>query len=180
MLRVLSQHIIEPVSLEAVKEHLRISFSDEDNFLTSLITKVREYVEIYLNQSLAVKQYELILDDLPEDGFNLPFTPIISIDTMQYGFDEEEERIDIGYRYSSSSNRLFFDSSVIRISEPLDAFRCVFTAGMNKIPKRIEQAILMMIGYWYENREEVLINVNFVRLPYGAKMLLDLERGVMI
>ena len=179
MIKVLSENIIEPINVDKVKEHLRISTSDEDNYIKDLISKARDAVEIYLNTSLAIKKYEVILDQLPEDGFGLPFTPVISIEKVQYDFDEDENRVNIGYKYSYSSNRMFFNG-VERNDDNMDAFRCVFIAGMNKIPKRIEQALLMLIGHWYENREEVLINVNFVRLPYGAKMLLDQERGVKI
>ena len=177
LLRTLSENLIEPVSVTEAKEHLRISFSEDDNYLGSLISKVREFVELYLNTSLVNRQLEIIMDDIPDDGFQLPFPPVVSIDAMQYGFDEDDERIDIGYKYSHSSNKIYFNNGITKLDTPIDAFRCVFTVGSNETPKRIKQAILMLIGHWYENREEVLTNVNFIRLPYGAKMLLDQERG---
>lgn len=40
-----------------------------------------------------------------------------------------------------------------------------FTAGYNDVPKAITQAILLMVGAWYENREETVIGVSTTSLP---------------
>lgn len=50
----------------------------------------------------------------------------------------------------------------------LDEFAAVsvtFTAGYATVPKPIIQAILLMVGAWYENREETVIGVSVASMP---------------
>ena len=45
------------------------------------------------------------------------------------------------------------------------AISITYTAGEEEVPVPIKQAILLMVGAWYENREETVIGVSVSSLP---------------
>jgi uncharacterized phiE125 gp8 family phage protein len=58
-----SGDITEPLSATTVKEYLKVDFTDEDTFITSLITGVRELIEEYTGRALVVKTIEYFEKD---------------------------------------------------------------------------------------------------------------------
>lgn len=56
--------IIEPIDLAQVKEHLRVSHNLDDEYITTLITTARQYVENY--------QGHLIAERIPDEGEEAP------------------------------------------------------------------------------------------------------------
>lgn len=57
--------VIEPVTLEEAKAHLRVEFDDDDTYITALISAAREYVESFQNRYIAERQYEEGEEELP-------------------------------------------------------------------------------------------------------------------
>lgn len=55
----------EPVSLQEVKDYLRIDHVDEDALLGALIVTAREVCEAYLNRSLITQTWTMFLDGFP-------------------------------------------------------------------------------------------------------------------
>jgi uncharacterized phiE125 gp8 family phage protein len=62
-----------------------------------------------------------------------------------------------------------------------DAVRVRFTAGyeptdasppVSMVPLAVRQAMLLMVGHWYENRSEVVVGTSAVPLPLGVAELL--------
>lgn len=50
--------IIEPVTLEQAKTHLRVEHDDEDDYILSLISAAREYAENFTGRLLAERVYD--------------------------------------------------------------------------------------------------------------------------
>jgi hypothetical protein len=63
--------------------------------------------------------------------------------------------------------------SVVR--EP-ESVRIKFTAGYATVPPGIKHAILLMIGHWYEHREDVSES-NLVEVPLASQSLLMPHRN---
>jgi uncharacterized phiE125 gp8 family phage protein len=59
---------LEPVTLAEIKEHARIDGSDEDAYLTLLITAARELVERWTGRCIITQTWKLTLDDWPAGG----------------------------------------------------------------------------------------------------------------
>jgi uncharacterized phiE125 gp8 family phage protein len=45
------------------------------------------------------------------------------------------------------------------------------------VPQTIRQAMLLLIGHWYENREEALTGTISRSIEFGVKALLGVERA---
>ncbi|MFN8493838.1 MAG: head-tail connector protein [Caldilineaceae bacterium] len=68
------------------------------------------------------------------------------------------------------------------VLQPGPAIRVRFTCGYgaaSAVPQIYKQALLLLVGHFYENREEVVVsgNVNMVQLPMAVESLLALDRG---
>ena len=53
-----------------------------------------------------------------------------------------------------------------------------FTAGFEQAPKPLVQAVLMLVAYWFANREAVVTGMIATELPMGLPMLCDQLRDV--
>lgn len=83
----------EPLSPADVKQHLRITASDEDTLIAGYITAAREWIEIFTNRTLVKSTWQYKADgfacgyriDDPYDcGLRLPRAPLISVSSIAY------------------------------------------------------------------------------------------------
>lgn len=73
----------EPVSVNQVKDHLRIETNDDDNEIASLINEARNYVERITGRALITQTWTMNLDSLPECIY-VPHAPLQSVTSIQY------------------------------------------------------------------------------------------------
>lgn len=76
--------INEPVSLDDAKEHLRVSHSDEDNYILSLTTVARKMVERELDETLHSATYDYYLYGFPSGNIELPKPPLMGVTHVKY------------------------------------------------------------------------------------------------
>jgi hypothetical protein len=67
--RDLSKPAIEPVTLTQAKQHLRVDFPDDDEYITSLIVGARRHVEKLTNRAIFNRKMILTLDYFPWPGW---------------------------------------------------------------------------------------------------------------
>lgn len=49
-------------------------------------------------------------------------------------------------------------------------------AEMEEVPADLRQAVLMLVGHWYENREATIVGVNAEAIPFGVQEIIDAHR----
>jgi len=59
---------LEPITIPEAKQHLRITFTNEDTFIGDLITSARYHLENRLRQSFITQSWTLYLDSFPSAG----------------------------------------------------------------------------------------------------------------
>jgi len=74
----------EPVTLEEMKEALRVDHTDDDSLIIGLMRAARMWAEAYLNKRIASQVVELSYDRFPSSEIYLGVWPIISIDSVKY------------------------------------------------------------------------------------------------
>lgn len=185
---VITPPSVEPVTLTEAKAHLRVDFTTDDTYITSLITAAREQCEMIARRALITQTLELRLEAWPTGtSVSLPRSPVQSITSIAYTDDTGAAGT------MSSADYLLYaqpDPAVITLKPnkswptvslmpgPSIAIRYVAGYGLAAaVPLRYKQACLLLIAHWYENREPVLVGTIYQALPNAVDALLLIDRG---
>lgn len=191
-LRLISGPAQEPILLSEAKAHLRVDGTDDDALIMALIVAAREVAERIRNEALITQTWNYILDAWPEgDELVVPKPPLQSVSSITYKDEDGEEATFSSDNYivdtDSVPGRVVLASGATWPSEslyPAGAITVQFTAGYGDepgdVPQHVRQAMLLMIGHWYENRETTVADRyrNIQELPMGAEALLWMDRGM--
>lgn len=172
----------EPVSLEEAKLHLRVDISDDDALIGGLIQAARERAEDILRRALITQTWELTLDRFPSGNeLELPFPPLQSVASIKYtdSDGDEAEFSSDDYIVDTAEEPgkviLAYGSNWPSVTlYPTGAVKVRFVAGYGEataVPQTFKQAILLMAGEWYENRENA-VQQRMAEIPLAAKNLL--------
>lgn len=179
----------EPVTTAEAKSHLRIDGIDEDDVIEGFIVAAREDCEDFQNRAFITQTWELTLDCWPRFPLKLPKAPLISVSSIKYfdtenvettldasnyfvDIDSEPGRVDLGYN-------ICLPTTVLR---PINAVKIQYVCGygaVDDVPKAVKQAILLMVGHFYENREATS-DKKMEELPMAVCSLLWKNRIVPI
>ena len=171
---------VTPVSLVEAKAHLRVDTSDDDALISRMIEAVTEHLDGYeslLGQALITQTWRQSFPRFPPSGqtLGLELRPVQSIASISY-FDAA----NASQTLAASVYTLLEDEAGPFVtlqagqSWPApypreDAVTVTYAAGHGNagsdVPAGIRQAMLMLIGAWYENREQTVIGVSAASLP---------------
>ncbi len=174
----------EPVSLTEAKAHLRVDAADEDALITSLIVAVRQYVEQFTRRALVTQTWDMVLDCFPTAGGRpilVPKPPLRSVGSVKY-IDAD----GVEATWDSAKYRVDAKSQPGRITPAwgevwptarfvTNAVTVQFDAGYgaaSAVPTSIKQAMLLLVGHWFEHRESVVIGAPTAQVPMAVEMLL--------
>ncbi len=175
---VTTQPAEEPVTLTEAKAHLRVSDTADDTYITAIIKAAREQAERFVNGAIVTQTLTGKLDQFFNE-ISLPSGPIAGITSISYiDTDGETQTVDSSiYTLDAPQRRI-----LLAYNQEWPDTRCqknavtvVFTAGVAvaDVPQSIKQAILLLVGEMYENREETVIGVSASRLSLTAERLLQ-------
>ncbi len=153
---------VEPVTLVEAKAHLRITGTEDDEYLAAQITAARIQVETATRRLLIDQVWRIYRDDWPSDGrIDLSPNPITEIVEIVL-YDESgapavlppsEWRFDA----ATSPARLFLTGAPPvspRLFNGLEIdVRCGYGPSGLSVPQPLRLAIVMLVARWYENRE---------------------------
>jgi len=185
-LKIITAPATELVTLTEAKKHLRVTDTVDDLLITSLIKVARQDCENFTNRALISTTFELILDDFPKKKIVLPMPPVESIISIKYKDCDSIETTIASTDYIFYSNEpaiIMPDYGITWPSftpYPIGAVKIRFVAGYKTtssdsnllLPEPIKQAILLLIGHYYENREAVNIGNIVNKLPFSVGSLL--------
>lgn len=126
----------------------------------------REEFENQADKTLFATTYRLVIDTWPQSYIiSLPRPPLVSVASVIYTEDDDTERTLPSSDYFVDTNawpgrvvlRDGYNWPSVTLRES-SAVVITYTAGYasaTNIPQRYKQAILLLVGHWYENREMV-------------------------
>ncbi len=178
---------VEPISLTEVKEQLRIDDSDSDSILSRMISAAVEFVDGsgVLGKAMITQSWVRWVGINPGE-VDIRMHPVQSLTSVKYYdtsgtlqtatvSDFELMSVDEWAVVKPKSGKAW-PSAQSRD----DAIRVEFTAGYGDaatdVPEPIRQALLMLVGHWYENREAVG-EARLQEAPLGFNELLSAYRG---
>lgn len=179
----------EPVTLTEAKLHLRVetSVTTEDNWITASIQAAREVVETVTNRALISQTVVLKLQRFPSGiPIWLPRPPLISISSVAYidaNGTSQPWAATTGYDLAQPSGpkatyaRIYpaYGTQYPQTRDQMEAVTITYLAGYANaaaVPQGIKNAMLLLIGHWYANREAVNVGNITTELPLGVASLL--------
>ncbi len=169
----------ESLSLTDVKNHLRISGSDDDDAVRDFIAAIRFKTETYLGQTLVNTTWEYSLDCFP-DEILLPMGPVQSITSVSYIDTDGDTQSFSDIQYDSSGRlKPSYDNSWPDTRDQYNAVTITYVAGKThagNVQQDIKLAMKLWIGACDINRENHDFS-NIVEIPNSAKDVLNMYRN---
>lgn len=154
----------EPVSLANAKQHLKVETSADDGLINNLIATARQHVEKQIDKVLIEQTWLIYFDNWTDDGeLKLQVAPITTINYLRtYSDDDIANTIDPSHYYADlvkNPQKLILRGSRIWLKPGriANGIEIEATAGYGptgaSVPTPLRSAMLMLIAYWYENRQ---------------------------
>jgi len=188
--------ITELVTLSEAKDHLRITNTDDDTYITTLISVARSICESYIGFLLAKNSnISYYLDDFPTKDV-IYIHGVYNCGTVIIKYRQESDDAVTTFSASNYSVDNIHRPGRIILKDGSDwpsvssnhtegkAVEINMTnagpASAYQLPKAIHQAILMTIGHLYENRQDVVVGSGKpYDMPKASEHLLNPHRIVL-
>lgn len=173
-----------PITVADMKRHLRVDHGDDNDVIEALINQAVSFLDGLsgiLGRCLMPQTLELAYDAFPIGrSIRIPLGPVISVTSVIY--DDVN-----GVPQTVSSNDYEIDTySVDTWVVPLETFswpatliaintvRIQYIAGYagGAIPPAILGAIKLLVGHWYEHREQTIVGVTIGEIPMAVASLI--------
>lgn len=180
------------VTLAEYKTYAGISSTTFDEKITSLTTKVSEYVKTYCNR-LFIDGYDPIsstfldiIEYTGRDGHYFPNEfPIQSIVSVEYSFDNGDTYTPITGCVFDRVKESIYIPEINR--EGINAFKITYKGGYQNTPEDLKLACLDLIEYYYKNEStpkkstsnNTVEYITTSDLPSHIKRVLDLYRVIV-
>jgi uncharacterized phiE125 gp8 family phage protein len=147
-IKQVSEVATELLTLTDVKAHLYITHTNDDDYLTALITRVRKQIENYCTIAIGSQEKVWVADLVGNTEYQIPYQPVISVDTASQKTDYSTyELVTAGTDYDVDGEQEKSFTPFIS-----GRFKVEYTTGFTVLPEDLKQAWLMQCGYLYENR----------------------------
>jgi uncharacterized phiE125 gp8 family phage protein len=210
-LKIVTPPATEPISLVEAKAHLRVDHNDDDATIAFLITVARQYVDAvsgWLGRALVAQTWDLVFDafpipqasccgpvtpsGMPSAAIEMPWPPLQSVTSVKYidtaGVETTLAATEYMVDTISDPGWLIPISAWPATKNVANAVMIRFVAGYGPtaadVPAPVRHALLLLIGHWYENREQVIAqyegNATTLPLPFGVDALLSSFRVIRV
>lgn len=164
---------VRPLPIDLVMQHLRVELDAEAierELIESYVDAALEWAADFTRRSVFAQDYRLTLPS-PGQEIELPKPPLLEVSRVtvagvELGPEDYEVRAETW-------------PGVLHLKEAPSGEAVVeYTAGYTEatLPRQIQQAVLLLVGHWYETRQEVLSGTIATQVPMGAKALLWMQR----
>jgi len=183
--------LFKPLNKEDVKRQLRLDVgnTDEDLLFDSLIDAATLQAENITGRRFVNQTWYEYYDNWPCEHFQLSNSPLSTGTAPIITYkDTDSSSITIGSTIfktdsASATPRIYIDYNEQWPSETLhnvNPIRIEYVAGYGdnstSVPAPIRHAMVLMIGHWYENREDTITTFQsggLLKIPQGSEFLLS-------
>ena len=190
-IRVVAGPAIEPITIDDLKNDIKVDadLTADDALIRALGIAARRMAESIQNRALITQTLELALDGWPDGNtLEIPRPPLQSVASIKYYDEDDTERtFDAGSylvdTYSEPGRVVLKTGQSWPDGElrPANGVIVHFVAGYgdveSQVPETTVQALRLLVGHWYENREAVSSTGAIPKeVPFGVMSLLWLDR----
>lgn len=171
-----------PITLEDVKKHLRVFFSDDDLYLDALIKAAVAHLDGYsgvLNRCMMSQTWKTVHRRFCHRMETL-FTDTTDVVVTYYDTDGQLQTIDntggAAYRVYPDYIEFVSGFSFPSIECRDDAVTIESTHGYAEVPETLALAMKILIAHWYRNREPATFGGMPSKIPFSVDALLAPHR----
>jgi uncharacterized phiE125 gp8 family phage protein len=180
-LTLITAPLTYPVTLAEAKAQCRVDSDDENALLDGLIAAATDYVEQYTGRAIIAQTWRVTLDEFTT-SLLLPKGPVQTVTHVRY-FDSEgaEQTVLAGdYTLDNASDPAWVvinsDASWPETQSGVNMVKVTFVSGYPAVPAAIKQAILLLIGQWFDQRADVSEKA-MIAMPNAVEALLTNYRS---
>ena len=175
----------EPVTIQDLKDQLRIDENTEDTYLGGLLKAATRAVERMSDRQLINATWRFSLDEFPCWDIRVPKPPLSSVTSITYvnstGGNTTVASSDYAVDTYNEPGRItpVFNATWPSPRYQNNAVTVTYVAGygasQNSVPDTYRHAIKMLAGHWYENREAIAVGTISKELEFAVTNLIGLE-----
>ena len=164
------------------KTHLKVDTTADDTYIDNLVSAATESAQIFTNRyfiNTTITQH----GDTWIDIATLFKSKVSSITHIKYfDSDNSEQTLATSVWISDINHQparigLKPSQSFPSLAERINAVNCKYVVGYGSaasdVPEGIREAVLLIVGNLYENRQEVVVGRIATELPKSAQYLLE-------
>tara|TARA_R100000664_G_scaffold10621_1_gene17520 strand:+ start:503 stop:1114 length:612 start_codon:yes stop_codon:yes gene_type:complete len=176
----------EPIAVSEAKNFLRVDTNEDDAFIGTIISSAREYVEEFTGYQLLSATWIQYLDRFPykaNQAIELLMNPVSAITHIKY-YDSDNtlqtwssSNYDTDLKGKPARITKSYNTTYPTTYERTNAVEIKFVAGYAStsstgFPKQLLNAMYLIIGHLYENRQDVIVGKIAYEIPKGADSIL--------
>jgi uncharacterized phiE125 gp8 family phage protein len=178
----------EPIDLAVLKQHMKVTITDDDVLITTYLTAARQYVEEAYDRALVTQTWDYSLDTFPwlNQSIELPIWPLQSVTSITYTDSNNTPTIWASNNYFVDAvkkpGRVWLAANQGWPAAQLRAANGVvirYVAGYGAataVPYTTRMAIMLLVEHWYEFREPIMAQrgVTPIEVPFTVRNLLSM------
>ncbi len=187
-LEIVDAPLITPITIEEVKAQLRVEHDDDDTILTRLIDVAVAYTDVRgaLGQAMITQKWAQWINANPPQNVSLILGPVQDVTAIKYYDTDGVLQTD------DINNYQVFGTDFATVISPKDSFtwpvsqqrsdaiKIEYEIGygdeITSVPQTIRHALMLLIGHWYDNREQTGVD-ELSNIPFGYEEMLNLHRN---
>ena len=187
-LEIVDAPLITPITIEEVKAQLRVEHDDDDTILTRLIDVAVAYTDVRgaLGQAMITQKWAQWINANPPQNVSLILGPVQDVTAIKYYDTDGVLQTD------DVNNYQVFGTDFATVISPKDSFtwpvsqqrsdaiKIEYEIGygdeITSVPQTIRHALMLLIGHWYDNREQTGVD-ELSNIPFGYEEMLNLHRN---
>ena len=169
------------ISTSDLKDHLRVTSSDEDSLINSYRTAACQFVENYCNTRLTSQSVYFYAQAFGAIG-EFQISPVISVTAVEYKTSQGGSYISLAStNYYVERARvpalIKFMTAPSVDNDAIAPVRVTATCGYATTPEPLVHAVRLLVAHYFENRQAA--EVGFIKeIPLGIKSLLNTYRSI--
>lgn len=146
--QIVSDAVVEPVSLTDAKTWMRIDYDTDDDLIGDLLASARKHIEKLCGVSFVNKlmRANFTIGGTTQDTWivDLPYSPLLCVNELKYktGFTTYDILVkDTDYEQLGGKLWLYIAGTYV----------CTYQAGYGSVPDDIKSDILTLVAWSYDN-----------------------------
>lgn len=196
-LSLITAPTLEPLTIQEVRDFLRVTSTDEDALLGRLILAARDALEDLTGRQLLTATWDLFLDRFPEFDWEplvVPRPPLLTVTSVTY---LDTSGVSQTWPAAEYTVQPFVGphppngTIAPKAGEQYPSTRRVphavtvrFTAGYgpnpSDVPGDVKNALLVLVAQAFEHREAVVVGQMVAEMPWGLRGLITRLRGPVL